>query len=634
MSLPKRPKEHQVEDKSVLAFKRAMPGHWVVRDKSHDYGIDQEVEIFEEDGTATGILFYVQLKATSSSEEKKQKSVAINIGTLRYYEELDLPVLIARYSEVNDEFHFKWSGEVSLLEIPEGQQMKTVTFDDLGEFTDYTPAGLKKTVIAIRKLRNTGEKAKVNIGISFSSCVPALHQTRYIRIIKQSLPQSRLFVVNGIDDASMIDITTILHAEKFLFHIDSHWPTTFRLREWNEGDLASEFLYGLCTFLKRAQLNHHERLIAEHLLHQQYQTQNHFLAFHASTAFAPDISKSLKLALLNNVHHQVDSFWISFNNFVLTQEVSAEDISKMTITLNQASIDQLSEEAPANVIAPHYYNIGNSYQSVNELSKALRSYNQARKINPNYMEQDYFLQEIGSTMFHGKRYTPAAIIYQTLLDRGETDHRLYCLADALFFSGKLRQALELFEKICVKNLNRFTSEVILKSELISALIEHHQKDVIERNQVEANKRLSAISDKLNTPLDIQTYQEIVDTIDPLHALSAFNLAIDASKEKKYEEATLGFLIQALNLTSDAEAWANTFVCAFSAKTIPPTILAAIACLGQSNCGSEFNMHLDRLWAENSIPEEAIAGLESIFDYISGLEEPDERKELTVRPAPD
>lgn len=46
-----------------------MPRKWVFRDKTKDYGIDGEVELFDTNKTPQGLVFWAQLKSTESKEE-------------------------------------------------------------------------------------------------------------------------------------------------------------------------------------------------------------------------------------------------------------------------------------------------------------------------------------------------------------------------------------------------------------------------------------------------------------------------------------------------------------------------------------------------------------------------------------
>jgi hypothetical protein len=98
ITMPIRPLQHQLEDISRDEFSSLLPREWVVRDKNKDYGIDVEVEVFDSKGYSTGLVFWVQLKATESTKESDRKKVPLDIETIEYYKSLDLPVLIARYS--------------------------------------------------------------------------------------------------------------------------------------------------------------------------------------------------------------------------------------------------------------------------------------------------------------------------------------------------------------------------------------------------------------------------------------------------------------------------------------------------------------------------------------------------------
>ncbi|MFT7233976.1 MAG: hypothetical protein ACI8TA_003205 [Cyclobacteriaceae bacterium] len=94
--MPKRVDQHEIEDISRARFQLALPRKWVFRDKAKDYGIDGEVELFDNDKKPKGLVFWVQLKATESKKESTILNVDFNIETLRYYKTLDIPVLLVR----------------------------------------------------------------------------------------------------------------------------------------------------------------------------------------------------------------------------------------------------------------------------------------------------------------------------------------------------------------------------------------------------------------------------------------------------------------------------------------------------------------------------------------------------------
>lgn len=52
--MPTRPRSHTLEDESRRAFAALLPSEWVVRSLPSDYGIDEQVEVFDKEGQATG----------------------------------------------------------------------------------------------------------------------------------------------------------------------------------------------------------------------------------------------------------------------------------------------------------------------------------------------------------------------------------------------------------------------------------------------------------------------------------------------------------------------------------------------------------------------------------------------------
>jgi tetratricopeptide (TPR) repeat protein len=104
---PKRPRSHILEDESRQRFPLVLPSAWVVREIPKDYGIDLEVEVFE-DEEATGLTFKVQLKSTDAVKASIPK-LQIDMDHLRYWSMLDVAVMIALYVQEESTFYWRWS---------------------------------------------------------------------------------------------------------------------------------------------------------------------------------------------------------------------------------------------------------------------------------------------------------------------------------------------------------------------------------------------------------------------------------------------------------------------------------------------------------------------------------------------
>lgn len=135
----KRPRSHQLEDESWKAFFNCIPNQWVLRKPQPDYGIDGEVEIFDESGSSTGLLFFVQLKGTDVKEKAKALSCRILLKTLRYYKSLPVPVLLIRYHSPSKSLYFRWSGTIDPYYTRKGSKTIKVNFSEETRWSDKTP---------------------------------------------------------------------------------------------------------------------------------------------------------------------------------------------------------------------------------------------------------------------------------------------------------------------------------------------------------------------------------------------------------------------------------------------------------------------------------------------------------------
>src|SRR5690606_14262783 len=112
--MAKRTRNHILEDESRLFFKKSLPDIWVCRDKTDDYGIDCEVEIFDKNGNTTGLVFWVQLKGTDEEDEKLIKKVNFNKDKIKQFIGYDIPVLILRYSSLKKNQYYKWAKNIAV----------------------------------------------------------------------------------------------------------------------------------------------------------------------------------------------------------------------------------------------------------------------------------------------------------------------------------------------------------------------------------------------------------------------------------------------------------------------------------------------------------------------------------------
>lgn len=204
-----------MEDLSRHKFGLAIPQKWVYRDKDKDYGIDGEVEIFNSKERATGLVFCVQLKATGSKQQRTIKGIDLNLETIKYYKSLDLPVLIARYSEVEDKFYVKWATQIDPFYAKGGAKTMRVAFSDSDILDEGKVIEIDKYLQQLRAIRSGAIKLPINVSLSFGSkSICGIPPSLLLPKIRSQIPEFKDIIqlktrAEGITADVHIDKTTL-----------------------------------------------------------------------------------------------------------------------------------------------------------------------------------------------------------------------------------------------------------------------------------------------------------------------------------------------------------------------------------------------------------------------------------------
>lgn len=93
----KRPESHIIGDVGMNILRKKLPKEWVIRELNKDYGIDLDIEIFDEKGICKSEHLFAQVKSHKSLEQhkyriksEKPKSKTIEINTIKQKIDIDL----------------------------------------------------------------------------------------------------------------------------------------------------------------------------------------------------------------------------------------------------------------------------------------------------------------------------------------------------------------------------------------------------------------------------------------------------------------------------------------------------------------------------------------------------------------
>ena len=153
--MPKRPRAHRLEYESRQHFRELLPEGWVFRDETPDYGIDGEVEIFDNTGNPTGFRFHVQLKATDRPDSSFASQVRLRRETVDYYLSLSRPILLVSYHSGSQRLYWRWFHFLDPYYGGFGKKWVRVSFAKADLWGLQTPATIE-TDLRLRRLAETG----------------------------------------------------------------------------------------------------------------------------------------------------------------------------------------------------------------------------------------------------------------------------------------------------------------------------------------------------------------------------------------------------------------------------------------------------------------------------------------------
>ncbi|WP_298692169.1 DUF4365 domain-containing protein [uncultured Sulfuricurvum sp.] len=113
---PQRVNNHQLEELSERFFQSSLPRNWICDKPENDYGVDQRVELFQ-DNNAVGLELLVQLKSSQSGTEYEYETIRLKTTTYNYLWDKLQVVLLVKY--VQSENKAYW---LLLSDVPEPNQ--------------------------------------------------------------------------------------------------------------------------------------------------------------------------------------------------------------------------------------------------------------------------------------------------------------------------------------------------------------------------------------------------------------------------------------------------------------------------------------------------------------------------------
>lgn len=584
-SLPNRPAPHVLEERSIAAFKIAKPDRWIFREKHEDYGIDGEVEIFDQNGYTTGVVFLVQMKSTLRASAATN-SVRLKVRTLNYFRQLTLPVLIVRWVQSSNQLGYLWAHSLD----PSTEQLRRASFGiPLTAFKDWTNGAAGEIEASIQQMRVV-EKGMISppFEIEVSSTLSPSRESLLVQAIssvKETLEVARIPISLTLGKNAGAIVKLSVSDSEIRVGIGGRGGAVLDLKDSDWADIktsmAPETLIGLTV-------------VALSTMRQDQ------AAIQLATSFLPLLARLpipealVKIAQLFIRNHRISEalqlsrgpmgehpgFVMPLTSMLMQYRRYSSDAETRELVAWYKEKVELVDGAQKGIL---HYNIANVLLNKSLYREAFHHFCLAAKTDGSYKQRDYFYRELGACLFELGRYRYAITAYEKALALGLKQDIRHLLADCHFHAGNYIEAKHLLHAYLGEHPEQVVNWV-LKLYVATYFVDH--LGLRKQSRLRAKRTRSEIELEA-----IPTLEEAFDRCKPqierdaLDAVVWFNLGVWASRHDKFEFAEMAFLIAGMSNRRDPEAWGNALLVGMNARA-PSLRIAAIVQMGYRINGEE------------------------------------------------
>lgn len=545
--MPKRIRSHQLEDLSRRRFRELMPDAWVVRDRSHDYGVDFEVEVYSSDGEATGLVFLAQLKATDSAVSADR--VRMTSDQLTYLHSLDAPAAIFRFASPDNSWRWSWTFDPNVVRADDSGKTTTIRFSTDQAWRQDDSARIEATLKVHRALRSPSPRDRV--ALVCSEGTPKRKQFEIDVALRSIADDIDFFTLERSQDVAL-KIEVGAEGDQLLIALDR--VASGKVPIADQSGLKAPLLYGLISVLRGANLHAQAEMAARAVLRQGLTTTLRSLAGHAAASLITDPIAAADLAVVNGLAERHDPVWVLTLHQLITAPAPRDQRRAGIERFSAAALEAARRSGDPRAEAAVRYNMANGCLDADDRHGGIRHLNAARRLRPAYMGSAYFLTDIGRALYGDARYRKAAVFYRLAHDLEPGPGSKHRLADALMLGGRFAEAHTLYMQLHDEVDEASIAEIILKAALCSALQEELEMAVAPAG-VAAGEAWNTVATE-DALMNEDDLLRTLRTDDVFNSLANFNLGLLRAKAGRHEEAIISFLACAFRRSGDIEAWRN------------------------------------------------------------------------------
>lgn len=569
--LPNRPRSHVLADEALDAFRvRFRP--WVIRStETNDYGIDAEVEIFDLDGSATGLTFKAQIKGTDLLL-RRSVGVSVKISTLNYWASQDVPVLVFYYLAKTGTSYIRWSHAYlpSLTKSTGGNSPSRIRFNfESSDLVDErTRDRILGDVIAIRGLKSRAASGPIPMRVSVRSDSGLSESERarllafYVRVVSR-LPTGFVYEYPGDSPAGVLAVDK----GQFVWSMPANLtsvtvPHGLDLTSVEDKDyVADQVMASAAISLSGLGFDTQATALWECREHHQIIALDPMTISLISGSYLKQgrVESAIDIVLpmfeaADNELNEAGAMLMVPIIMQRLQDISPTAVDRVLVALDRFIVTCSYEHSRK--AAQISYLRANILKSRLRHESAIAEFNRTTDLDRSYLARGYFHREIGGCFADLERWFEAAACYsKSKTCRDRPDDIDFVHADALLHCGDFaaaleivasqsqdepsaRQRLALVGEVAILAVEYFDVTVIHRSQLKTSACEEYS----EASSVSELRQAVAASD----PLDVRLIAMIMFTGEVEDMILLSRLCLTSAWENKSATAWVFALMSFLD----------------------------------------------------------------------------------------
>lgn len=459
--MPSRPRQHVLEEESRRTFRDVIPAEWVVRDQQPDYGLDLQVQPFE-NGEPTNLLFFVQVKGTDADTDT-EAGIKIDFFSdrLQQYAGSPNPVMLVGFHAPSNRLFYAWVHRVvetsSKEELQSWSHQRTVRLHLKHNLTGNKIATVLEEVRRFYRLKAAVPDTAIGLYVAFpESKVDRDHIFDSLATWISSA-QAKVRLVSLDTGISPTISEGWEYARLRYADLDARLPTFLSPLPSSEHVIAVLQVLAVLG-IWRAGLRVDAARLLLRTIDQYAQVESPALKLLEHPAFwgvfvnvrATDLALEAAeiLAKRHLYHHAVlgSAAGIAASSSLPAAERYAT--SQRSRSIMRLLLDHEQGNAQR---ATLHYNLANSLRTSGEAKAAVTHYLRAATIDPAYLDRPYWWRELGGALFMRGCVRLACRVYEYAVEIDEDRLAKGLLADVLFHLRRFGDAARLFSEWVSQN---------------------------------------------------------------------------------------------------------------------------------------------------------------------------------------